>query len=95
MLWRRDCVLQRGQYLLDIESEEGRGIEPEPREHSGFEHPTRVRLHVPIRAVLQDKPAHHVLAQDDHHIFQYASLLIVTTFRMQVLRCGKVDTGAL
>ena len=44
----------------------------------------RIRLYFPIGAILQDKPAHHALAQDDHHIFQYASLLIVTTFRVQV-----------
>ena len=95
MLWRLQSLLQCGHDLAAIASEQGWSIKPKPREYTGFEHPTRVRLHVPIRAVLQDKPAHHALAQDDYHIFQYASLLIVTTFRMQVLRCGKVDTGAL
>jgi hypothetical protein len=43
-----------------------------------------VRLYLPIRAIRQDKPAHHALAQDDHHIFQHASLLIVTAFPMKV-----------
>src|SRR5262245_60634821 len=61
MLWRLQPLLQCGDDLAAIASEQGWGIEPEPREYTGFEHPTRVRLHVPIRAVLQDKPAHHAL----------------------------------
>jgi hypothetical protein len=82
VLWCLDPVLKRGHDLPHIASEQGWSIEPEPREYSGLEHPARVRLYFPIRAVLQDKPAHHALAQDDHHIFQYASLLIVMTFRV-------------
>ncbi len=77
MLWRLDSVLQRGHDLAAIALEQGWGIEPEPRKDCGLEQPMRVRLPFPVRAVLQDKPAHHALAQDDHHIFQHASLLIV------------------
>jgi len=87
MLWRLDPVLQRGHDLPDIASEEGWGIEPEPRKDCGLEQPTCVRLHFLIRVVLQDKPAHHALAQDDHHIFQHASRLIVPTFCVQVDGC--------
>src|SRR5262245_6069774 len=84
MLWRLDPVLQRGHNLAAIASEQGWGIEPEPREYTGLEQPTRVCLHVPIRAILQDKPAYDALAQDNYHVFQHTSLLIVTAFPMKV-----------
>jgi hypothetical protein len=62
VFWRLQPLLQCGHDLATITSEQGWGIEPEPREDGGFEQSIRVRLYFPIRAVLQDKPAHHALA---------------------------------
>ena len=52
MLWRLDAVLQCVHYLPDIESEEGWGIEPEPRKDCGLEQPMRVRPRFTITQLL-------------------------------------------
>src|SRR5262245_26521897 len=61
-------------------------MQPEPWKDARPEDPIGVWRYLLIDPMLQDEPQDDLLAQDHHHVFQHARLLIVAAFGMQINR---------
>src|SRR5262245_1384027 len=84
-------MLRRGQPLTQhlhdrhaIELQQSVSMQPEPWKDVRSEDPVGAWRYLLIGPILQDEPLDNLLAQDHHHVFPHARLLIIAAFGMQI-----------